>query len=408
MKSHILISILCLFMTPHMSCSDRGTEPIPQEMRELTLAEKKLTQSNSKFWLKIFKEMNKEEQRKNIFISPLSISTALGMTLNGAQGTTYDSMVATLEFQNLSLEEINQGSKSLTELLTGVDPGVTMNIANSIWSRLGFAVEEPFINTNKTFFNAQVATLDFSKPSAVETINSWVKTQTKGKIPTILDEPIPEEIVMYLINAIYFKGKWTTQFDPKETRDGEFTLLSGSKVPCKLMTMNTKFRYHQTENYQAIDLPYGAGYFSMSLILPSPGMDIDAFVTGLEPGEWDSIVKGFREIQLHLSLPRFKLEYKNSLKESLTALGMGIAFDKLRADFRGINKRGELFISQADHKAFVEVNEEGTEAAAVTSIGIGIVSLPPTMVVDRPFVFLIRERTSGAILFVGKVVDPRG
>ncbi len=318
MKSHIFISLLCLFMTPHMSCSDRGTEPIPQEMRELTLAEKKLTQSNSKFWLKIFKEMNKAEQRKNLFISPLSISMALGMTLNGAQGTTYDSMAATLEFQNLSTEEINQGYKSLAELLTGVDPGVTMNIANSIWSRIGFPIEEPFINTNKTYFNAEVASLDFSMPSALETINGWVNAHTKGKIPTILDEPIPEEIVMYLINAIYFKGKWKHQFDPKSTRDGEFTLPLGSKVPCKLMTMQAEFRYHQTERYQAIDLPYGAGYFSMSVILPSPGTAIDAFVAGFQPGEWDSMVSEFRETRLHLSLPRFKLEYKKSLNESLS------------------------------------------------------------------------------------------
>jgi len=408
MKLHFLIIILLLALTTILSCSDQGTEPVPQEMRELTLAEKKLTQSNGKLWLKLFKEMNNAENGKNLFISPLSISMALGMTLNGARGTTYDAMTATLEFQGISSEEINQGYRSLTELLTGADPGVKMNIANSIWSRTGFVVEQSFITTNKTFFNAQVSSLDFSNPSALATINAWVNEQTRGKIPTILDNPIPEEIVMYLINAVYFKGTWTHQFDPKNTRDAEFTLPTGSKVPCKLMTMNSRFQYRETEKYQAIDIPYGAGYFSMAVILPSPGSNIDAFVASLQSGEWESIINGFQSTEMLLSLPRFKLEYKKSLIKSLSALGMEIAFDRNKADFRGINRNGELFISEADHKTYVEVNEAGTEAAAVTSIGIGLTSLPPSMTVDRPFVLVIRERNSGAILFVGKVIDPRG
>lgn len=388
------------------SCKNASVDPNPIEIRELTVAETKLVQANSKFWLKLFKEIDKDEKNKNVFISPLSVSMALGMTLNGANGATYDSMRATLDFSNLSRDEINSAYRSLIDLLVSIDPKVQMKIANSIWHRQDFSVEPDFINLIKTHFDASVSGLDFRSPTAVETINKWVKEKTQGLISKIIEQ-IPDEMVMYLINAIYFKGNWTYQFDARNTRDELFTLPNQSRVSTKMMSQEREHSYFANERFQAIDLPYGGGVFSMTIILPRAGTDISMFLASFSTTEWESLVNSFSQTRAMLLLPKFKLEYSTGLKKALERMGMRIAFIRYVADFTRINKDGGLFISEAKHKTFVEVDEEGTRAAAVTSIGIGIVSAPPEMRVDRPFIFVIREKKSGAILFAGKIVDPR-
>ncbi len=388
-------------------CKNASVDPNPIEIRELTVAETKLVQANSKFWLKLFKEIDKDEKNKNVFISPLSVSMALGMTLNGANGATYDSMRATLDFSNLSRDEINSAYRSLIDLLVSIDPKVQMKIANSIWHRNDFTVEPDFINVNKNYFDASVSGLDFRSPTAVETINKWVNDKTQGLISKII-ERIPNLTVMYLINAIYFKGNWTYQFDARNTRDELFTLPNQSRVSTKMMMMQEReHSYFANERLQAIDLPYGGGVYSMTIILPRAGTDLSMFLASFSTTEWESLVNSFSQTKAMLLLPKFKLEYSTGLKNALERMGMRIAFIPDVADFTRINKNGGLFISEAKHKTFVEVDEEGTRAAAVTSIGIGIVSAPPEMRVDRPFIFVIREKKSGAILFAGKIVDPR-
>ncbi len=381
-----------------------------QSPRELTAAEKHLVESDNRFGLKFFKEIVQEEKDKNVFISPLSVSVALGMTYNGASGTTQDTMQKALELSGLTLEEVNKSYKSLLELLSGLDPKVQFEIANSIWYRQGLSFEKEFINLNKTYFDALVKALDFASPNAPSTINRWVDESTKGKIKEIVRPPISPQMVMFLINAIYFKGIWTYQFDKDKTTDEDFFSPDGSKKPCKMMTQEGEFRYFENSEFQAIDLPYGDGDFSMAIFLPRVQKNLDSLVAQLSQQNWDKWISGFAKRKGTLQLPRFTLEYELKLNDALKALGMGIAFDPLRADFTKLYKGTErAFISEVKHKTFVEVNEEGTEAAAVTSVGIALTSVEPSgfwMRVDRPFLFAIRENQSKALVFIGKMVEP--
>jgi len=390
-----------------------GVDSSPPQMRPLTATEQKLVQANDGFWLKLLKEVNKKDAEKNVFISPLSVSFALGMALNGAEGETYDAIQSTLGLDGMTRDEINSSYRSLMQTFSTVDPKVQMQIANSIWYREGFSVEPAFLDVNRTYFDAVVRALNFSSPDAARTINAWVQEKTNGKIVKIVEPPISAEIVMYLLNALYFKGTWTYQFKPEQTRDEEFTLKDGSKVPCRMMNQESSLSLYPAQDFQAIDLPYSYRIYSMTVLLPRAGQDINEFISSLTQTEWQQITENLKEQNIFLSIPKFKLEYDLDLKDPLKALGMEIAFDPLRADFRRISQMvyqmGErLYISEANHRTFVEVNEEGTEAAAVTSIGIGVTSAPPSIRVDRPFLFLIRERSTGTVLFVGKVMNPNG
>ena len=407
------LTVIISTLSAPLSCNDPSrpaASPPRFQMRPLSETEIKFVRAVDKFWLNMFKAADEADRDRNVFISPLSISLALGMTLNGAAGETFDSIKTALSLEGLSETEVNQAARGLLALLQSADPAVKLQVANSIWHRTGFPVEPKFLNTNKDAYNAEIAALDFGSPSATETINAWVATQTNGTIPSIVDV-IPPEMVMYLINAIYFKGDWTVPFDPKKTRETDFFLRDGASVPRLFMNREDTISYFRNDALQAAELPYGEGVFSMVLILPAEGTDVSDFLAGLDGTTWNTIVGGMQTQKIHLTVPKFKLRYDLDLKTPLTALGMGIAFDAGKADFRRISgevyESGDrLFISEAKHKTFVEVNEEGTEAAAVTSIGIGLTSLPPSMVVNRPFAFVLRERTSGAILFAGKILDP--
>jgi len=315
-------------------------------------------------------------------------------------------MRTTLGFGDATQEDINEGYRSLIALLRGLDPGTDFRIANSIWSRLGFPFEQSFFSAGKTFFDAEISPLDFGDPASLVTINDWVKRSTSGKIPKILDA-IDGDDVMFLINAIYFKGNWQYTFDKSETQDAPFTALDGAARPVPLMHQEATLRYLEKPEFQAVDLLYGNGAFAMTVILPRDGADANALVGSLNETEWNRWLEGFQERTVDLFLPKFKLEYERKMNDDLTALGMGVAFQPYVADFGRMSPRGrELFISFVKQKTYVDVYEEGTEAAAVTVTGISVVSVGPppvTMRVDRPFVFAIRERFSGTILFVGKI-----
>jgi serine protease inhibitor len=398
--------LLCICIG-FMQCNTRSVSPDPKVSRELTPAERTLVQSDNKFGLKLFKEIIKEEKDKNVFISPLSVSMALGMTYNGANGETQEAMQKTLELDGLTIQEVNESYKSLIDLLKGLDPKVRFQIANSIWYRQEYSFEKEFIDLNKKYFNAEVKEMNFSDPDAANIINAWVDKNTNGKIQKIVDPPIDPLTVMFLINAIYFKGFWTYQFDKKLTKDDWFTLPDSSTKPCKMMNQKGEFKYLQNDNFQAIDLPYGDGDFSMTIFLPNPTVDIDSLIGEFNQENWDLWINSFSKHEVILELPKFTLEYELKLNDVLKALGMGIAFDPDQADFTKMYKGPEnLFISKVKHKTFVQVDEEGTEAAAVTSVEISETSLGLWMRVDRPFVFVIRDNKSQTILFMGKIVEP--
>jgi len=397
----VILSVFILIC----GCNCTKSPNEPRSIRELTSIEKTIVDSDNRFGIKLFQEIVKTQKDTNIFISPLSVSMALGMTLNGANGTTREAMINTLELAGLSDQQINENYASLVELLVGLDPKVKFQIANSIWYRNDMAFEPSFIDLNKKYFDALVSALDFANPNAKNIINAWVDEHTNGKIKEIVEE-IKRDDVMFLINAIYFKGIWKYQFDEKNTAAALFTLPDNSQVPCKMMAQTGEFQYFANDKFQAIDMPYGDELFSMVVILPGSAVNLDELIMELDQNNWDQWLGLFQKEKGTIFLPRFKLEYKLKMNDVLKALGMGIAFSG-DADFTRMYKPGGLFISEVNHKTFVEVNEEGTEAAAVTSVVIDRTSTSGfVMRVDRPFIFAIREHHSGTILFIGKIFDP--
>jgi serpin B len=331
---------------------------------------------------------------------------ALGMAMNGAAGTTYDEMRATLGFGATATEtEIGESYKSLIALLRGLDPAVDFRVANSIWYRTGFPVNQSFLDSGRNWFDARVSEIDFGSPTAVPTINDWVSTATVGKIPTII-ETIRDDQIMFLINAIYFKGSWRTKFDPAQTVDAPFRGIGGDQ-PAKLMHREGTMKYLQTADFQAVDLPYGNSAYSMTVVLPNEGQGIEAVAASLEGAAWTRWMTELRDADVDLHLPRFRLAWERGLIPDLQTLGMRAAFVPGGADFTRLSPAGrDLFISVVKQKTYVDVNEEGTEAAAVTNVGISLVSMPVHIPfrVDRPFIVVLRERLSGTVLFMGKIV----
>jgi serpin B len=366
----------------------------------------RLISADTKFGFKLFAELAEQDTDQNIFVSPLSVSIALTMTYNGAEGETQAAMAETLELHEMDLQEVNQANASLLTELEGLDPEITLNIANSIWARAGREFDPDFLERNRQFFGAQVSILDFSDPKSTEIINQWVDTNTEGRIEKII-EKIDPQMVMFLINAIYFKGTWKVEFDRSRTVDGLFHLLDGRKKQVPMMTRSGGYLHYQGEGFEAIKLPYGQERVYMYIFLPNPNSSLNEFVRDLNAEDWESWMPQFQEVGEDgiIVMPRFKLEYEAVLNEVLKVLGMEVAFDG-RANFDGIAP--SLFISEVRHKAFVEVNEEGTEAAAVTSVAMAESAGPAPFIftVDRPFFFAIRDDKMGAVLFMGCVVEP--
>ena len=357
--------------------------------------------ANTRFGFKLLHDLREREPGGNIFISPLSISIALTMTYNGAVGETERAMAEVLEIDELDLDTINHSNAALRNSLENPDPKVEISIANSIWSRQGVEFNTDFLERNRVFFGAEIASLDFSAPQATQTINEWVNTNTNGKIEKIVDRISPQTL-LFLINAIYFKGNWQDEFDKSMTRQGIFHLSNGSEKQVQMMRREGEYPYFRGENFEATSLPYGDGRMSMYIFLPNRNSNLNKFLGNLNAEDWEHWISQFQNRRHEMMLPRFKLEYEVSLNDTLRALGMGIAFGS-GADFSGMGP--SLFISEVKHKTFVEVNEEGTEAAAVTAV-VGVKSLPSVFRVDRPFFFAIYDAETETILFMGTVTEP--
>jgi serpin B len=380
--------------------------PITSLPRSLTAGEQTTIEASNRFAFALLAELYGAQSDSNLFMSPLSAHMALGMALNGAADSTYEAMRTTLGFDTSAMSEINSAYATLLELLVGLDPRVEFRIGNSVWLRQGFPFLPSFGDTVSEYFDAVVSERDFNDPATIDTINSWVDEATNGKIDAIVESIDPLDVA-FLINAIYFKGTWTQQFDPADTRDDSFRLLDGSTKPVKMMNRSGSFRVHSGSGYTAVDLPYGGAAFSMTVVIPSPGSSLAELVSLMTPAEWDDMLAGLGEQTVVVSMPRFELEWQRQLKGALAALGMGVAFIPFEADFGNLSSaRDDLYVSSVLQKTFVDVNEEGTEAAAATLVTVGVTSAPRMIRVDRPFLFAIRERLSGTILFVGAIVDP--
>ncbi|HEX9934667.1 MAG TPA: serpin family protein, partial [bacterium] len=300
----ILLGFSCTrdFSVLQLPSRERDPQPEPQHI------EKELLNASSDFGIGLFKEVAKAEAGKNVFISPFSVSAALGMTLNGAAGQTETDMRKTLGFPGWTQVSINEAYRSLINALTQADPKVAMDIAQAIYYALGFAVEPSFIQTNLAYFDALVSELDFSLPSAPDTINGWIEENTGGKIRDMIKK-IERDDVMFLVNAIYFKGTWTIQFDEKETRNETFTLGDGSRVTCPMMRMCDSLSYLSTADFQAVEMAYGDGAFSMVVFLPKNGQTANAFIQGITPEKWNDWMGRLEVTKVNLILPKFKAEY---------------------------------------------------------------------------------------------------
>jgi serpin B len=392
------------------ACGEGLLQPIVDLPRQLTVAEEKLVEADNRFAFKLFRQVNTdEEDGANVFVSPLSVGMALGMTYNGAAGTTRDAMQQTLELQGLTLQEVNESYQSLIRLLVDLDPRVDMLIANSIWYRQGIQVVPAFIDLNRQYFDAEVTALDFNDPAAANVINQWVDSKTRGRIDRIIDPPIPVDMIMYLINAIYFKGDWTSQFDKDLTRNAPFTLATGSQTSVPTMASGAKIpiRTFGDNDVLVADLPYGGRAYSMTLVVPHEASQIVELSQTLTGDRWSAWIGALQDDSIDVYMPKFTVEYEVTLNDVLKALGMAIAFSEMDADFTNLYAGPQrAYISEVKHKTFVEVNEEGTTAAAVTSVGVGVTSIPQVVRVDRPFIFAIRERLSGTIVFMGRMMDP--
>jgi serine protease inhibitor len=385
------------------ACAHDPSGPPREAPRNFTVQEAKLASASVDFGISLYEKVAGSESKPNVLLSPLSASMALGMTMNGAEEGTYDAMRGALGFGTLSEGEINESYRGLIAQLLARDSKVQFNLANSIWHERTFAVKQPFLDAAKTYFKAEVAALDFRDASAPKTISSWAEKETGGRIKELVKEIDPLE-VMFLVNAVYFKAPWSTPFDPNSTRDGTFTRANGSTVTTKFMSRDGSYRYTQLDGRVMVELPYGDSAFSMILVgLDKPSTAQAPTITA---AWWGSALSALRPGRIMLSLPKFKFEFGKTLNDALEALGMGVAFDPLRADFDRIGNRDDIYISRVEQKAFIDVHELGTEAAAATSVGIGVTSLPPSITFDRPFLFAIRERESGTILFIGRVGDP--
>ena len=408
MKSRYIIFLLPLLI---ISCAKDKTNQINEKKLQpiaLTVEQKALVQSNNQFAFTLFNKACNNETQKNLFISPFSVSMALSMTLNGAAGSTKTGMENTLGYAGQQISAINDYNKLLAGQLQSIDEQVTFNIANSIWYRNTFSVLPAFISTNQNYYKAEVSALDFNSPSAVSTINNWVSAKTNKAIPTIIDN-ITSDQVMFLINALYFKGSWRNQFDASKTTDQNFNKEDNTIVKCRMMTQDiTAFPLYINDLYSAIELPYGQGNFVMTILLPATGKTTADVLAAFNATNWKTLNDGLYPTKVELSMPRFKTSYETTLNGLLSSMGMADAFNSNVANFTGINADRALYISEVKHKTMVEVNEEGTVAAAVTSVAFSTMAMPLNFVfkVNKPFIFVISEKSTGAILFTGRIMDP--
>ena len=398
MKTKILVLLGC-WIASHSAFAQPAANP----------ALDRAARADNAFGFKLLSETRKALPGGNVFQSPMGMALALAMAGNGAQGQTLQEIAVTLGLPGLTPDEWNAGNKLLLAHLLALDPKIKLEIANSIWTQTGAGIKPEFVASVRDAYQAEAASVDFASPGTVNRINDWVSQNTHGKIATIFDPPLPRDLRLVVLDAIYFKGTWDTQFDPKLTRDQPFNLRGGQTAQRPRMSRKERMSCFETADFQAVALPYASRQASLYVFLPRE--NLDKFIQDLTPENWAAWMGRFSVRDGTLELPKFKLENKYELTGELKAMGMPRAFGP-EADFGGISTGERLYISQALQKTFVEVNEEGTEAAAVSGVSVRpmiarVPSAPLTMIVDRPFYMAIRENHTGTILFHGAIEDPK-
>ncbi len=368
---------------------------------------------SSSFPFSLFSQLAKDKSKSNLLLSPLSVATALSMTYPGAAGETKTALARILNFPAKGDDAVNQQAKETLDSLRNPGGDTKLEIANALFGEKRVKFKQPFLDANKKYFDSEIQSLDFESPDSVKTINAWVSKKTHEKIPTIV-ENISADAILYLINAIYFKGSWEHKFEKAETTEQDFSTASGASKKVQMMYMSRDdFRYSENDQFQAINLPYADKRLSLYVFLPKKDSSLSQFESNLNQSSWEQWTARFSKHDGTLRLPRFKIDDKMELKQPLSDMGLEIAFDEGKADFSDMAEISQrIFISRVIHKTFMEVNEEGTEAAAVTGIEMSATSAavnvaPPfEMVVDRPFFIALHDNQTGQILFAGHITEP--
>ena len=394
------------------SCEEQPAKDLPAEpvQIDLTMKQREVVKSANMFAFDLFKPIvSGEAEGTNIMISPFSITSALSMSLNGAAGGTFDAVKSALRYDGQSLGEINETYRRLVREMVPVDERVKMEIANSVWAENNFPVKKEFMDALREWYLAEARNFDVTDPGSVDLINGWIEEKTHDRIQKMISQ-LDRDLVMLIINAVYFNGKWKHQFDARLTADRPFYVSPGNPVSVPMMFQKQKFALARIDKVTLVELPYGQGNYSMVVALPDDGISPADIAGGLDAGKWDAWMEGlsYGPTEVELYMPKFKYQYKRKLNDDLISLGMGPAFEPGTADFSRISDI-EIFISFVLHQTFIENKEEGTEAAAATVIGFTRTSLPPEPEVvnlDRPFLYFIRETTTGTIVFMGLMSDP--
>ena len=405
----LVVSVTAGQMT---SCEKKPAQALPEAPVEieLTLKQKEVVASANRFAFDLFRPVVAGEAAgTNIMISPFSVSSALSMTLNGAANGTFDAVKSALRYDGMSLEEINDTYRKLVTEMIPVDERVVMEVANSVWAENQFPVRKEFIAALEDWYMAEANNFDVRDPRSVDIINGWIEEKTHDRIQKMIAQLEPD-LAMLLINAVYFNGKWKHQFDIKNTADRAFYVTPGNPADVPMMYQKQKFAVAAVEKAKLVELPYGQGNYSMVVALPDEGISASEIAAGLDSEKWERwmVSLSYGETEVELFMPKFRYEYKRKMNDDLISLGMGPAFDPSAADFSRISDV-EVFISFVLHQTFIENKEEGTEAAAATVVGFTRTSLPPEpekININRPFLYFIRETTTGTIVFMGLVADP--
>ncbi len=422
MKKVILVILSLVIILPLMACTQtvQAGELKSDKPRQTPSAGQSdvaaLVDGDNTFAFNLYRMV--KDADSNLFFSPYSISEALAMTYGGARGTTEQQMAAALQFK-LAQAQLHPAFNSLDQALASRGQGAQgtngqgfrLNIVNAIWGQKNFKFTAGYLDLLAQNYGAGLRVLDFMKAAeqSRQTINQWVSDQTNAKITDLLPQgSITDMTRLVLTNAVYFNAAWQSQFQKSATSNGSFTLANGSQVTAPMMKQQENFGYAEGSDYQAIELPYDGNQLSMVIILPKTGQ-FSAFETSLSSATVSSILQNLKNAEVNLTMPRFTFSGEFSLNKALGSLGMTAAFDPSQADFSGMDGAKDLYISDVVHKAYVAVDENGTEAAAATGIVVGTTSMPveiKQMVLDHPFIFLIRDIATNTIIFLGRTMNP--
>jgi hypothetical protein len=401
-----LIGVCCLSVGMLTSCSE--DEPVAPDIKynpgtvKLTAAQQAQVENSNEFAWKFFKEVSKGEQ-EDVFVSPLSVTYALGMLVNGAVGDTQKEILEGLEFRSGKVDDINSLCHQLMIESPKLDKSTQLSMANAVVVNKKIQLQPTFQNVVKKQYDALVASKDFSSPATLSFINQWASDNTQGMVPKILERINPDG-VSYLLNALYFKGIWYRQFDKKHTKKEAFTKADGTKSQVQMMHQKEQFLIGENEMYQTVVLPYGNGSYEMIVVLPREGKKLSDVLVAMNGKQWKDNLKATRFAEVDLKLPRFTSVYNRELNDVLKLLGMNAMFDPSKANLTKMSAVSS-FVSMVLQKAKIEVDEEGSKAAAVTVVETLTTAAPPSRPImfhaNRPFMYAIAEHSTGTIFFMG-------